>query len=778
MADGAAASRRERVAVVLGGLLAFGVFFRRAFPSSVLLIRRDVFQLHLPLREYLSGQLHALQSPAWYPLDGIGVPFMGSALSMLEHPLTLGLLWLSAAQALKWQALLQYPLAALGAGLLARSLGLPRASCALAALGYALSGYLLSMSDNPTFLTGAAALPWVLWAAERVARAPTARRAAPLGALLALSVAGGDIQAFLLQCAAASAIVLFRRGRWRGRLLALVGAFLLAVLLTLPQMVPVYWAWRESARGAQGLGALQAQLWSLHPLRLFEVAFGLAYPSSFPTDHYSALGAFGGAYGGLWAECEFVGTPLIALALGGLVHRWPRRLRTYLFGGALALWLALGKHAGLYGLFWRFVPLWRSFRYPEKLMPFAVLALALAAGLGVRRIQRGDRRTLRCLLGLALVALLLLLWASPERVGTLLARIAAPEDLPDVELLAVISEQVRARLLLALGLLLPLAGLSRWDGRAAAWAALGLQFLQVWVLCGWCVGLASTSWASLDSPLRPAVEAELARAPGRICWDVTQYDYDQEPDLSNELTIIDADVKTLAPLFSARFGLSSTRAFLPVVNAFQIEHCTEEPPCGSACSRLLGATVGIVSALQFEKLTGQPGIEELQRIGNPRAVLFRDTLGRPYARLPAIKRVAGEAEAKRMISAPDFDLATSVIVGAGVDQPAPQGTIRARRVGANRIEAELEVSAPATAVLMEGCSTGWHAEVDGAPARLERADLMFCAVPVPAGRHAVVLRYTTPGWPWAWAGPAFGVALLGLFLRRTASARQAAQASA
>jgi uncharacterized membrane protein YfhO len=44
-------------------------------------------------------------------------------------------------------------------------------------------------------------------------------------------------------------------------------------------------------------------------------------------------------------------------------------------------------------------------------------------------------------------------------------------------------------------------------------------------------------------------------------------------------------------------------------------------------------------------------------------------------------------------------------------------------------------------VVMDPWYPGWRAEVDGQRAPLLRADYAFMAVPVPAGRHEVVLRY-------------------------------------
>jgi uncharacterized membrane protein YfhO len=53
----------------------------------------------------------------------------------------------------------------------------------------------------------------------------------------------------------------------------------------------------------------------------------------------------------------------------------------------------------------------------------------------------------------------------------------------------------------------------------------------------------------------------------------------------------------------------------------------------------------------------------------------------------------------------------------------------------------VEAPAPGLLVVMDPWFPGWHAEVDGQPAPLLRADYAFMAIPVPEGTHRVVLRY-------------------------------------
>jgi uncharacterized membrane protein YfhO len=59
----------------------------------------------------------------------------------------------------------------------------------------------------------------------------------------------------------------------------------------------------------------------------------------------------------------------------------------------------------------------------------------------------------------------------------------------------------------------------------------------------------------------------------------------------------------------------------------------------------------------------------------------------------------------------------------------------------DRIELEVEAAQSGYVVLVEAYEAGWRASVDGLPVPVRRANVLFRAVPVPAGRHRVVLRY-------------------------------------
>lgn len=68
-------------------------------------------------------------------------------------------------------------------------------------------------------------------------------------------------------------------------------------------------------------------------------------------------------------------------------------------------------------------------------------------------------------------------------------------------------------------------------------------------------------------------------------------------------------------------------------------------------------------------------------------------------------------------------------------------TAKIRQYQPNRVRVEVDPDAPGFLVLTDPWFPGWSCAVDGRPARLYRADYLFRAVAVPAGRHEVVFTF-------------------------------------
>jgi|GEM_PF-2362372 len=70
--------------------------------------------------------------------------------------------------------------------------------------------------------------------------------------------------------------------------------------------------------------------------------------------------------------------------------------------------------------------------------------------------------------------------------------------------------------------------------------------------------------------------------------------------------------------------------------------------------------------------------------------------------------------------------------------PAKVDLVRFRQ---NRIEAEVDAEGPAFIVFSELFYPGWHARVDGKKTKLYRVNVLCCGVPVPRGKHNIILYY-------------------------------------
>jgi hypothetical protein len=104
-----------------------------------------------------------------------------------------------------------------------------------------------------------------------------------------------------------------------------------------------------------------------------------------------------------------------------------------------------------------------------------------------------------------------------------------------------------------------------------------------------------------------------------------------------------------------------------------------------------------------------------------------------------------------------LDVAHTAILPPGTAAKAGGGTGRAviDRLAEGRFELTVETSSPGLVVLSELHHPEWQATVDGADARVLRADYAVMGVEVPAGRHQIVFEFSPRS---AWLGGAVSLA--------------------
>jgi hypothetical protein len=611
-------------------------------------------------------------------------------------------------------------------------------------------------------------LPWAALAAECWREKPNARTSAMLALAWAFGLWVGDIQGLYLQgivCLAIIAGGLLTPPRVAGRGEAALRVLLLWVLLAAPVLGPILATFAGSSR-ASGLGLLDAQIWSIHPLRLFEVVLGQPYAPDLIGDGGGDMTEryFDGENNSLWAQSVFAGTALVAFA--GLALRQRRRrpaVRRYAALGLLGLLLALGRFTPLWGLCFRFVPVFHAFRFPEKWLPLALLGLAMCAGLGVRR---GQARWLAA--GGAALLVGAGLW------GPTLVRFwvdladAAPQNPVDVDAIRALSSMGEARLIVgALGLL-GLALAMRW--RWGLWAPVALQLAQAgWVVGGWAHAAAEkpAHWL-LPSPLLGAIQDKLQGGPGRYCWEVDQFQLDP-PEGAAYWANMEADQVSLAPEFQALWGLSSAVPYTVGMDPQLLALCPQTHACRWPCQAVLGSRFGVTGPNEWKAFGAEHGRVELRSVDRPRLVLHElpvrqwvDVVGLHHAPTASAAREALQAGTT-------LDVVHDVVeVGPGDDVPRAAGSVTdLRRPRPDTLEATVSLDAPGVVAISEACSArGWAVTLDGDPVPTFRVNLGLCAVRAPAGKHALLARYTPPGWPWAWAPYFLGWALVGLAWRR------------
>jgi hypothetical protein len=139
-----------------------------------------------------------------------------------------------------------------------------------------------------------------------------------------------------------------------------------------------------------------------------------------------------------------------------------------------------------------------------------------------------------------------------------------------------------------------------------------------------------------------------------------------------------------------------------------------------------------------------------------------DVLPRAFV-VPSARAFADDATALAAMKDTTFDPAKVVVLN-GTPAPAQQddtpgapGEASIVQYEPERVVVETNSTGAGWLVLTDAWYPGWRAHVDSQPADLMRADMLFRAVPVPAGRHRVEFIYDPTSFR---IGAGIGVAAL------------------
>lgn len=716
----------------------------------------------IPWRMLAWEQIRGGVWPFWNPLNGMGAPLLANYQLALYYPPGWLLFAFQMAGETPWMAwgytfLLAAHLAWAGFGTarLVKQLGASEPAQVIAGLAFSLSGYLVARGGFFSMIWSAAWLPWIVLCIERLAVETTVkfkiRQIGWLALCVGMQLLSGHAQItwYSLIFAGVWTIVTgwSRRG-WRGALTLSFQAglgVLLGAVIASAQLIPTFELLQQSQR-ASAVNYDSAMTYSFWPWR-FLALFSANFFGN------PAFGDYWG-YASFWEDATYIGLLPLALALSTFKTLWKRaarpaeglhiqsRTRLLWAMGLIGALLALGKNTPIFPFLYRHVPTFDMFQAPARYMLWLVFSLSLLAALGFDRWQRPTGKALRRLKKTPLVILAVLLGAA-----------AAYFLVPGIKNSFIYSTVLTA----ALGLLIVWLALKqpidagdlqkqmRWAWLVAAFVGLDL------VLAGIGLNPSTAMRFYSNESQNPST------SPGRIYLD-NQSEYQLK--FSRFLRFTDfrsqeswnAMRQAQIPNLNILDGQASANNFDPLRPARYEEWM------------LYLSSLPAEERLPWLRSMGVDQVESITQTGENDYQIQSVTGSKRFSFYPCAILVGNAADAwtetKRVIEGGIHEV---VIEKAGSSiancNARSDDKISIQSERATRIVLSVESGQDGWLVMADTWYPGWAAEIDGQPVEIERANFVFRAVPLQAGKHTVVISYR-PGWLW----PSFILSLFGLAL--------------
>lgn len=717
---------------------------------------RDHLTWTLPSRAFLAESLRQGHVPEWWDALRLGQRFAADPNNGVTYPLAWAVALLDPLLGADLLLLFHILLAGVGALMLARRLGASPLGAFFGAAALMTSGYMTSMIVSGTILLPLGWMPLVAWAALGVAQVEARRdylgRGLVLAAAFAGSVASGN-PASVNNLVLAGAIVVLAARHRRFALSVLAVAGLLGVLMGAASVLVALQTLLDSPR-ATGFSLAQSGAWSMHPLRLLELVWPHILGHGLrPEQNLAELWAHGGGeLEASWSGSDYLGIPVLFCAGLAAVRGKgvPRRL------GILSLFflvLALGTFTPLYGLYRAVFRFEHVLRYPEKHLAAALVLWSALAAIGFDHLWGAAERRPRLLRASAALALVMAaglvaahLWRG--RLADLIQRASLARG-RGMNAEAALSEVL--------------------DGGLAATAVAVFLFLSLWLSTHPRLrrlarpGFATVALAQLiahDWSMQVLTSRDLVRRLPAILEPLPRPSPGELPRILRRAH----DVTPVATSGEAR------AAYL-----HQLAIPNEATRFGFA--QVPGYT--IAGTARFETFVAASGRSNLGRIMSLLDIRYliieADQAGAMGMPLRSPGMLAGHIVLENPERRPRAFVAYRYAHGMSDEQILDRlfspnrsdvdfGVIRLADAGATRIDAAedpnsctIERPIPehvvlhchalhaGYAVLLDEWTPGWTATVDGASAPLQRADVVFRAVPIPGGDHVVEMRYQTPG---------------------------------
>jgi Bacterial membrane protein YfhO len=692
--------------------------------------------------------------PLWDPYILSGRSFLGDPQSAVFSPFSVPSYVLPFWDSLAFVAALKLFVAALGAFLLGRGLGMRFGGALMCGLVFGFSLWAVTWVSWP-HMSVWALLPWICLLAELCVRRPGPLPFAGLATAVGLQFLGGHPASSLQMLGVVAVFWLVRamvaqelRERLAQRLLTLLAAPLVGTALAAVALIPFLELLSHSSDATARADA--SDLLS-QPSRYLLGVFLYDYWGS----KASAL-QFGT---GLEERAYYVGAlPLMLGAAALLVRRSRARIAVALVGaGALAVATGLPP---LYDVVVALPGL--DATNNGRFAVVTVVCLAVLAGWGLDELTGAPPRG-RLVLGVAagLVALPIVIALADREFGrnaldTAIEVAWGFQDAPTraaavVKLASVLEWAVLGAAALALVWL-------RLRGRlgAAAFVALALA------LVGFDLFKAGVGY-------NPAIPESHAVQPAT---PAIRYLQDQRPERFAALEVEDALslAYPIPPNVAMRYRVNDVRGYVIPTEERYFElwrqaiapgdgdcyylFCTQSAPAEPGAFQALGL-LGVSHLLQHPGDAPLPGLAPVY--DGPDARLYANPSALPRAFVVDAQQVVEDGDAAlAAVTEPGFPARNVAVterriegLPEGAAEPA-LGSAQIVDYDAEKVVVESSAARPALLVLTDSWFPGWKAEVDGEEVPVERVDYVIRGVPVPAGTSRVEFTYEPASWRTGW----------------------------
>jgi hypothetical protein len=403
------------------------LFFLSALYGGILfghiILKGDIFSYQLPEKLLIREALNAGLIPFLNPFILCGTPLLENMDAGVFNPFNVLLLAGNDIFAFNLFIFAHYLFAAICMYFfLGRGFGLNRWISSLGAGAYVF-GYLWSVSDKGFYRCGYL-IPLLFLILIKLFQEKNKYRQSLLAismsvVLSLLLTCGNFLEAYFSVIFAGIFVLFVLASSFRQEIfpenLKTTKLFVFCVILSAaisgPLLLPVILNSYSSYR-ANGLSLLEAQQWSFPPIRLFE--YFIPYIFGDRSDNglwvsgiYKQEETFTQSGSGQWADCIYIGIPLILgfIVFAGNAKTWEKRF--ILFSLILSLLLAFGKFSPVYGMIYSILPGFKMFRHPEKFMYWVNFFLIIGGCIGLQHIyERNDWRHLKKLSDFILLILL------------------------------------------------------------------------------------------------------------------------------------------------------------------------------------------------------------------------------------------------------------------------------------------------------------------------------------------------------------------------------------